>query len=210
MKQLPEDVPALLRLVEQIRRKDPKLLPVALWLIFFSEPSASALEKIQPRGKDFMDLIEQADSESLQTALWLLLRFELHSGQGLLERHQPNAEQLTALLELAPDTGQKLLAANSRAQAIVETAYTTVEARNDLDRIVKEPWDMRRIVAECPNIEMLLVACEKSRKNARGIKRSRLAALRKTLKKTLEIDVRAARRRAVQAAGERIPRFTDA
>ena len=209
MKQLPEDVPALLRLVERIRRKDPKLLPVALWLLFFTEPSAEALGKLQPRGRDFMGLIEKVDRESLQAALWLLFRFELYSGQGLLESHQPSAAQLTAFLELAPEIGQKLLDKNARAQTILENAYTSSEARKDLDRIIKEPRSMRKIVAECPNIELLLVVCDKSRKNAKGTKRTRLNSVWKTLKKTLEIDIRAARRRATQAAGERTPRSTD-
>ncbi len=206
MKQLPKDVPALLRLVERIRRKDPKLLPVVLWLLFFTEPSREALGKIQPRGRDFMDLIEKVDRESLPTALWLLFRFELYSGQGLMESHQPSAAQLTALLELAPDAVQKLVDENSQAQAILKTAYTKADARNDLDRIINEPRSMRKIVAECPDIELLLVVCDKSRKNARGTKRTRLNSAWKTLKKTLEIDIRAARRRATQAAGER-PHF---
>lgn len=209
MKQLSEDVPALLRLVEQIRRKDPNLIPVALWLIFFTEPTAEAMERIQPLGKDFIELIGKVNRDSLPTALWLLFRFELHSGHGLLERHQPSATQLNSLLDLAPRTGKKLVDMNSRAQAILENSYTLADARNDLDRIINEPRKMRKIIAECPNIEVLLVACDKSRKNAKGARRTRLNSLWKILKKTLEIDIRAARRRAAQADKERTPRFAD-
>jgi len=207
MRELPEDVSALLDLIEQIRQEDPKLLPVTLWLSFFSEPGAAALAELQPQGKDFLRLIEQVDRELLVITLWLLFRFELHSGQGLLEKHQPTAAQLTALLRRAPDAGHWLLDMSPHAQAILDHAYTPTQAARDLDRIIKKPREMRRIIAETPNLQMLLASCERRLKKAKGTNRSRLMSIRKVLRKTLEIDLRAEKRRAAQADGQPVPRF---